>query len=129
MVVSFLTTHFTDTEKRELFTAVKQKLKQSSEAISPDQLFHLLKELSAETAHLPEDFIDYITVMASKDSNWKFWKDFVFYHAFSYIYLFLSIRGGVWKLQLAGIKEMAPLFAAFDRTHYQKVIPQYSVLK
>ena len=82
-------------------------------------------ELRAEIAHLPDDFLTYVTSMASKDSNWKFWKDFVLYHAFSYICLFLSTRGGVWKLRLAGIKCMAPLFAAFDRTHYQKIIPQH----
>ena len=36
--------------------------------------------------------------------------------------LFL-IRSGIWDLRLYGIKHIGPLFAAFDRPHYQKLIP------
>ena len=43
----------------------------------------------------------------------------------SYLSLFLSMRSGLWKLRLSGIKSMAPLFVAFDRPHYQKLIPNH----
>ena len=43
----------------------------------------------------------------------------------SYLSLFLSMRSGIWKLRLSGIKSMAPLFVAFDRPHYQKLIPNH----
>ena len=32
------------------------------------------------------------------------------------------IRSGIWDLRLYG-KQIGPLFAAFDRPHYQKLIP------
>ena len=47
----------------------------------------------------------------------------MFRDMFSYITLFISIRGGMWNLRLYGVKQVAPLFAAFDRPHYQKLIP------
>ena len=37
----------------------------------------------------------------------------------------VSMCGGLWKLWLGGIKNLAPSFAAFDRPHYQKLIPRY----
>lgn len=36
--------------------------------------------------------------------------------------MFFSVRGGVWNLRLYGIKQIGPLFAAFDWPHYQKLI-------
>ena len=48
--------------------------------------------------------------------------DFVFRDAFSYFSLFFSVRSGIWDLRLYRIKQIGPLFA-FDRPHYQKLIP------
>ena len=42
-----------------------------------------------------------------------------------FICLCNSVRGGLWYLRLAAIKQLAPLFAGFDRPHYQKLIPQH----
>ncbi len=63
--------------------------------------------------------------MAQNNPNWLFWKNFTFTDAFAYVSLFLSIRGGQWHLRLVSIKNLAPLFAAFDRPHYRKLIPQH----
>ena len=54
--------------------------------------------------------------------------NFVFRDAFSYFSLFILIRSGIWNLQLYGIKQIGPLFAAFDRPHYQKLIPCHLLL-
>lgn len=43
----------------------------------------------------------------------------------SYLFLFVSMCSGMWKLRLSGIKGMAPLFVAFDRPHYQTLIPNH----
>ena len=67
----------------------------------------------------------WLASMAEKDKTWCFWQNFVLRHALSYITLFLSIRGGLWHLRLGSVKQIAPLFAAFDRPHYQKLIPQH----
>ena len=125
LIESFLSSHFEEREKRQLLSSVKVKLDKCNETDSSDNLLSLMNDLIAETEYLPDEFIAFVTSMACKDSTWKFWKNFVFYDAFSYICLFLSARSGVWNLQLAGIKLMAPLFAAFDHTHYQKMLPQH----
>ena len=51
--------------------------------------------------------------------------NFLFRDDFSYFSLFFSIRSGIWDLRLYGINQFGPLFAAFDRPHYQKLIPYH----
>lgn len=55
----------------------------------------------------------------------RFWGEFIFRNCAAYIALYLAIRRGQWSLRVAAIKEMAALFAAFDRPKYQKLIPQH----
>ena len=50
---------------------------------------------------------------------------FVFQDALAYIGLYLSIRGGMWDMRMGSLKEMCPLFAAFDRLNYRTIIPQH----
>ncbi len=59
------------------------------------------------------------------DDTWRFWVQFVFKDAMAYISLFLAIRSGDWDLRLASIKQMAPIFSAFDHSTYQKLIAQH----
>ncbi len=59
------------------------------------------------------------------DDTWKFWYRFFFSDCFCYIQLFLAIRCGNWHLRNSALKQMAPLFFAFDRTTYQRLIPYH----
>lgn len=63
--------------------------------------------------------------MAENDPNWMFWHEFVSLNGFSYIALYLSIRSANWDLRLGSLKLMAPIFCAFDRPIYRKLIPQH----
>lgn len=82
-----------------------------------------LQQMESQNPNLFAEFQDWVKKLAENDPNWKFWMNFVFRDLFSYVTLFLSIRGGMWKLRLYGVKQIAPLFAAFDRPHYQSYFP------
>ena len=63
--------------------------------------------------------------MATRDKTWKFWVQFVFTDALSYVGLFLALRSWDWNLRVACMKQMAPLFTVFNHSTYQKVISQH----
>ena len=48
-------------------------------------------------------FQSFLNDMANKDTNWKFWKQFVFEDMLAYICLYLAIRSGCWELRLASL--------------------------
>ena len=42
-----------------------------------------------------------------------------------FVSLYMAIRSSNWTLRVASITEMAPMFAACDRQHYHRLIPQH----
>ena len=74
---------------------------------------------------LQEEFKTYLIAMASTDDTWSFWKEFVFSDCFSYMQLYIAIRCQNWELRNSALKVMAPLFMAYDRTTYQRLIPYH----
>ena len=81
--------------------------------------------LEDKLGEVHKSFLCYVSAKGESNITWKFWKEFVFRDAFAYLRLFLSIRGGIWDLRTASIKTIAPMFTAFDRPHYRKLIPQH----
>ena len=63
--------------------------------------------------------------MSSSDETWKFWMQFAFVDAMAYVGLFLALRSGDWQLRMYSVKQMAPLFIAFDHSPYQKLISNH----
>ena len=72
-----------------------------------------------------EEFKTFIRHMAITDDTWKLWVQFVFVDAMAYVGLFLSIRSGDWHLRMGSMKNMAPVFTAFDHPIYQKLISNH----
>ena len=70
-------------------------------------------------------FSDWVSALKARDPNWQFLADFIFRDMLSYLSLHLSMRSGLWKLRLSGMKSMAPMFVAFDCPHYQKLNPNH----
>ena len=69
--------------------------------------------------------MEFLNKKASKDENWKFWIQFVLNDCMAFISLYLAVRSNNWNLRIASLKDMAPVFFAFNRPHYQKVISQH----
>jgi hypothetical protein len=78
-----------------------------------------------ESMTLYDSFHAFLEQRSDSANSWRFWHGFVFQNALAYISLYLSIRGGLWDMRMGSLKEMCPLFAAFDRLNYHKIIPQH----
>lgn len=70
-------------------------------------------------------FLDFLGEKAKDDDTWKHWIQFVFTDCMAYLSLYLGIRSSNWNLRMSGLKMMAPLFAAYDRPCYSKIIPHH----
>lgn len=74
---------------------------------------------------LKQDFEMFTEKMCKIDDTFKFWHEFVHKHCFSYVALYLSFRSSNWYLRIAALKNLAPLFHAFDRHMYLRLIPKH----
>lgn len=72
---------------------------------------------------LLDEFNEFCIKMAEKYETFKFWNRFLKEDCFCYIQLWIAMRTGNWNLRLGALKEMGPLFHAFDRQNYSKMIP------
>ena len=86
-----------------------------------------LHKIISETQSLCEfdKFRSFIQEQARIDSTWRFWIQFVFQDIAAYMGLFLAIRSGDWYLRTACVKQMAPVFTAFDHANYRKLISRH----
>ena len=64
-------------------------------------------------------------LLLREPANWSFWAEFVISNCLGYINLYLAIRSANWNLRLGSLKVMAPVFAAFDRVNYRRILPQH----
>ena len=120
-----LHTYICQGNPRELISNVKCLLESGiQESQSPQQLMERITTMIQELDSFDE-FMTFAHKMAGLDDIWKLWIDFVFVNCHSYIGLYLAIRGSDWKLRVCSLKQMAPLFAAFDRDTYERIIPNH----
>ena len=69
--------------------------------------------------------LTFIEEHAIHDDTWQFWARFIFEDCMAYINLFTAIQEKNWHLRVTTIKLMAPLFAAFGHTCYERLIPAH----
>ena len=95
-----------------------------SENHPPQQVMKKIRDLIEDTS-VHTNFLQFLEQQSKSDDTWKFWVQFVMQDCYAYIGLYLAIRGSNWRLRMSSLKQMAPLFSAFDRDTYQKVIPNH----
>ena len=67
----------------------------------------------------------FVDSLAQNDSTWKFWKGFTFTIFLAYLSLFTALHTRNWNLRVVSLKQLAPLFCAFDRPTYSKLVPDH----
>ena len=95
-----------------------------SENHPPQQVMKRIRGLIEDTS-VHTNFLQFLEQQSKSDDTWKFWVQFVMQDCYAYIGLYLAIRGSNWRLRMSSLKQMAPLFSAFDRDTYQKIIPNH----
>lgn len=116
MIVAFMTNQPNSFQE---ITVVLQ-----STATTSDTVLKVI-ENSLTTSKQLEKFNLFLEHQSAKDNTWKFWAQFVFEDCLAYVGLFLSVRCTNWDLRVSCLKLMAPLFCAYDRTTYQRLIPNH----
>ena len=72
-----------------------------------------------------DNFQIFCNTTSRTDETWQFWIKFLFQDGLAYVGLHFATQSDNWTLWLASLKGMAPLFAAYDRTSYEELIPQH----
>ena len=73
--------------------------------------------------HAISDFESYKSSEAKQNPTLKFWMQFLLKDGLAYVALYLAMRSGNWELRVAALKLMGPLFNAYDRPKYSKLLP------
>ena len=122
IVISFTTAnpHFSKLQQEIQFQISSA---QDTEVTSVNLLLSVQQLVKDHSAM--EEFDQFLIAKANSDDTWKLWINFVFHDCFSYLCLFLAIRNSNWDLRMSSLKAMAPLFAAYDKTCYEKLIPHH----
>ena len=109
----------------DLLTAIQAEFDQAIQTNTSSQdLLLTVQHLVNETLALDE-FNKFVAAQAETDDTWRLWSNFVLHDCFSYVGLFLAIRTSNWNLRVSSLKRMAPLFCAYDRPCYQKLLPSH----
>ena len=123
----------------QVWQAMFQSLMVSFGAGNTDHLPHFnvedtevhstLKETLAilQNNEIYEKFKVHASKLCEQDTTIMFWYRFIFCDCFCYIQLYIAIRCQNWNLRNSALKLMAPLFSAYDRTTYQRLIPYHLV--
>ncbi len=114
MIKLFISTELSDSE---------QSL--ANEVISQNTSNLQSIQASLSSLQLKNRFDKFIQTMSDKDNTWKLWANFAFRDCHAYMCLHSAIRTSNWNLRISSLKRMTPLLFAFDRAHYEKILPHH----
>ena len=80
---------------------------------------------STQTGASLSSFTSFMEDLSAQQSTIRFWYRFTTEDCFAYIALYIAIRYRLWPLRVGSMKLMAPIFQAFDRPTYQRLVPQH----
>ena len=83
------------------------------------------KVSSLKSSVMLAEFVSYSEKLCQKQDTLKFWYQFATVDVMAYMGLYLGIRYRNWHLRNSSIKQLAAIFAAFDRPIYQQLIPNH----
>ncbi len=123
IIIPFLTT--LSVETHATIEQLTVRLSESAEQISNEKFetacFECADAFRTKLDFLEEAFQRHI-VNSLKKPTFSFWYQFLNCDAMAYLSLYISIRSSDWTLRVASLKLMAPVFFAFDRPIYQRVV-------
>ena len=120
----FLVAYSTCHRQEILLHEIGTMLQLNVDKLSTFELMSIVNDIVCKR-EIENVFLQFIQQQSHVDTTWRFWGNFVFNDCFAYVCLFLSLRSSNWNLRLAALKSMAPIFAAFDRDTYQRIIPNH----
>lgn len=97
----------------EIFTNAEQ----NDEVVS-------IQKLKTQVDTLFENFQQFQT-NCSSDKTFHFWNNCLHRDLLAYVMLYIAMRTNNWPLRVASLKLIAPLFHAFDRPLYLRLVPRH----
>ena len=104
-------------------TGVVNTLSSSKYVDNAEDFVKKEKEILSLVGTFKEEFDLYRESMSAQFPTFRFWDNFLQSDCFAYFQLWVAIRKGDWFLRMSALKLMVPLFNAFDRQNYSRLIP------
>ena len=104
---------------------LKGKLNQDLAKVYDSDFIHAQKEMNAQISGLEEEFSMFCQKMGEKSKTVLYWVNFL-EDMKGYVGLYIANRLGIWNLRMASLKLLLPLFHAFDRPNYSRMLPLHS---
>lgn len=100
-----------------------QEIKEVSSDSAP-QLMAAIWTLMGKSS-FAEEFERFRQMMCQSSETYQLWDNFIHRDGMVYVLFFVAVRTGNWQLRIAALKMMAPLFHAFDRSTYMRLVPRH----
>ena len=101
---------------------LKGKKDRDFENVHRDGFLEAQQEMLANLDGLEEEYSLFCKEMCEKSKTFRYWINFL-RDMKPYIGMYIANRLGAWNLRMASLKLLIPLFHAFDRPIYSRILP------